>query len=102
MQEINTNPLSFEWDDDKNVENIRKHGVSFGEAQTAFKDECAPYYFDPDHSHEEDRYLLIGMSSSHEILIVSHCYRDGDLKIRIISARKANENEKKEYRRYHA
>ena len=102
MYNINITPLSFEWDDDKNVENIRKHGVSFGEAQTAFQDECAPYYFDPDHSREEDRYLLIGLSSSQRILIVSHCYRDGDMKIRIISARKANENEKKAYRRYHA
>jgi len=102
MYEINIGSLGFEWDDAKNAENIRKHGVSFGEALTAFKDECAPFYFDPGHSHSEDRYLLLGMSSSHRILVISHCYRDGGTAIRIISARKANEHEKKEYRRYHA
>ncbi len=102
MYTVNISGLTFEWDDEKNADNIRKHGVSFGAAMAAFEDESAPCYFDADHSQEEERYLLLGMCPSHGILVVSHCYREEELTIRIISARKANEKEKNEYRRYYA
>ncbi len=91
----------FEWDDDKNKENIRKHGISFNEAADAFRDEHAALYFDDLHSEEEDRYCLIGMSSKLNLLVVFHCYRFGDT-TRLISARKATTNEKTEYQRHHA
>jgi len=91
------NKLIFEWDDIKNKINIQKHGVSFEEAQTAFFDDNAIEFDDPDHSFEEDRYLLLGFSQTLKILVVCHCYRDDQSIIRIISARKATKKEQKAY-----
>ena len=93
------NKLIFEWDDAKNKINIKKHGVSFDEAQTVFFDDNAMEFDDPDHSLDEERYLLLGFSQSLKILVVCHCYRDSESIIRIISARKATKKEQKAYYR---
>ncbi len=85
--------MLFEWDPNKNEINTRKHGVSFEEAQTVFYDECAILFDDPDHSGEEDRFLILGLSQRENLCIVSHCYRGADEIIRIISARKATKKE---------
>ena len=85
--------LRFEWDEDKNRENIKKHGVSFQEAQTVFLDENAMRFFDPDHSRDEDRFIMLGMSFRLRVLVVCHCHRKNDTVIRIISARKADKQE---------
>jgi hypothetical protein len=89
--------LRFEWDGAKNKENIRKHGIPFEEAQTVFLDEHAIRFFDPDHSHDEDRFIMLGMSCKLRILVVCHCYRVNDTVIRIISARKALKRETASY-----
>jgi len=89
--------ICFEWDDRKARENKRKHRISFEEAQTAFLDENAMRYFDPDHSADEDRFLMLGMSFRLRILVVCHCYRASDSVIRIISARKADKREQADY-----
>ncbi len=89
--------LRFVWDEAKNRANRRKHGVSFGEAQSAFHDESAQVYFDPDHSDDEDRFILLGMSLLLRVLVVCHCYREGDSLVRIISARKADKREQEGY-----
>lgn len=89
--------LLVEWDEKKNRANKRKHGVSFEEAQTVFLDENAIRYFDPDHSAEEDRFLMLGMSWRLRVLVVCHCFRVDDSTIRIISARRANKEEAREY-----
>ncbi len=89
--------IRFTWDEIKNRINRRKHGVSFEEARTAFLDENAKLYFDPDHSEEEDRFILLGLSFSLRILVVCHCYRQSDAVIRIISARKADKREQEDY-----
>lgn len=89
--------ISFDWDDNKNKINISKHHVSFEEASTVFYDENALVRDDPDHSEAEDRFLILGFSASANMLIVSHCYREDDNIIRIISARKATKNETKQY-----
>ena len=91
--------LGFEWDKGKERENLRKHGISFAEAQTAFFDEKAVRYIDPDDSGDEDRFILLGMSVKLRVLIVCHCFRDSDAVIRIISARKANKRESQDYGR---
>lgn len=90
--------LRFEWDDRKAAVNLRKHGVSFEEARTAFFDERARLIDDPDHSEDEDRFVLLGLSYSLRLLVVHHCYRGDDNVIRIISARKADRDESKTYR----
>ena len=85
--------LRFVWDDRKNIANRSKHGVSFEEAQTVFYDEFAIQFFDDEHSTDEDRFLLLGLSTGARLLLVCHCECDsGDL-IRIISARKATKRE---------
>jgi uncharacterized DUF497 family protein len=89
--------MPFEWDELKNRANVRKHGVSFEEAQTVFLDENAIRYFDPDHSEDEDRFIMLGMSFRLRVLVVCHCYRADDSIIRIISARRANKEEAKDY-----
>ena len=89
--------IRFVWDQRKSRENKRKHKVSFEEAQTVFLDENAVRFFDPDHSEDEDRFLMLGMSFILRVLIVSHCYRESDSVIRIISARKANKREQSDY-----
>jgi len=89
--------LRFDWDERKQKINIRKHGVSFEEARTAFYDENAIQYFDPDHSEDEDRFLLLGMSIKPQILVVCHCFRESETLVRIISARKADKSEEQVY-----
>jgi uncharacterized DUF497 family protein len=76
--------LRFEWDAQKAVTNLRKHGVSFEEAKSVFYDERARMIEDPDHSHGEDRYILLGLSARFSILVVCHCYRGSRGLIRII------------------
>lgn len=97
MYTVHVEGLRFEWDEAKNRENIRKHGVSFEEAQTVFLDENAVRFFDPDHSQDEDRFIMLGMSFKLRILVVCHCHRKNATVIRIISARKADKNETKDY-----
>jgi uncharacterized protein len=89
--------LRFEWDPRKAAANVRKHGVSFEEAQTVFADEHGLVIDDPEHSTEEDRFILLGQSASSRLLIVVHCYRAGEHMIRIISARKADRLERRQY-----
>ena len=89
--------IHFTWDKRKNTTNQKKHGVSFEEAKTVFLDEYARLIPDPDHSDEEDRFILLGFSAHLRMLIVSHCYIDEGQIIRIISARKANKSEQKQY-----
>lgn len=89
--------LQFEWDNNKEQINIEKHGVTFNEASTVFADENAILFDDPDHSTEEERFILLGMSNHAKILIVCHCYRSADEIIRIISARKATKAEAAQY-----
>lgn len=91
--------IHFEWDPAKNTLNIRKHHVSFEEASTVFLDENGLLIADPDHSDEEDRFILLGLSSTLRILIVCHCYRSKGATIRIISAQKADRNERQDYLR---
>ncbi|HUB08051.1 MAG TPA: BrnT family toxin [Myxococcales bacterium] len=87
----------FEWDERKNDANERKHGISFEEAETVFSDERAQLIHDPDHSEEEDRFVLLGLSAAMRTLVVCHCYRESDDRIRIISVRKANRLERESY-----
>ncbi len=89
--------INFEWDENKNQENIKKHKVSFDEAKTAFSDDCARIISDPDHSEDEERFILLGESELTRLLVVVHCYKKNDEIIRIISARPANKYEKKQY-----
>lgn len=89
--------MKFEWDDNKAQLNIEKHAVTFEEASTVFYDEDAILFDDPDHSDEEDRFNMLGMSMNANLLIVCHCVRGEDEIIRIISARKATKNETKQY-----
>lgn len=90
--------LRFAWDERKNAENQRKHGVSFEEAQTAFLDDHALLIDDPDHSAGEERFILLGLSAALRHVVVCHCYRASDTVIRIISARKATATEREVYR----
>ncbi len=89
--------IKFEWDENKNEINKHKHGLSFEDAMEVFYDVNAVLFDDPDHSIGEERFLIIGMTDSLKICIVSHCYRDNDNVIRIISAREATKNEKNIY-----
>lgn len=89
--------ISFEWDEKKSKSNIRKHGVSFEEAQTVFYDESALLIHDSEHSEHEDRFVLLGMSARLRTLVVCHCFRKSEQIIRIISARKANRQETRQY-----
>jgi uncharacterized DUF497 family protein len=85
--------IRFEWDSTKAAANKRKHGVSFEEAQSVFYDEFAVQFFDDDHSSDEERFLLLGMSSGAKLVLVCHCEREAGKVIRIISARKATKRE---------
>ena len=89
--------LRFEWDPRKSTANARKHGVGFEEARTAFFDERARLIEDPDHSDDEDRFILLGLSSRLRVLVVCHGFRESELVIRIISARKADRSESRAY-----
>ncbi len=89
--------LKIEWDPPKAAANFKKHGISFEEAATAFSDEHGRLIPDPDHSEDEDRFILLGMSLSTRLLVVCHCYREPSSVIRIISARKASKSERAQY-----
>lgn len=89
--------LRFEWDETKNKLNRSKHGIWFEEAQSVFDDASGRVFHDVEHSDDEDRFLIVGMSSAARILVVVHCYRKSDSIVRIISARKATKREIKFY-----
>jgi uncharacterized DUF497 family protein len=89
--------LRFEWDGRKAATNRRKHGVSFDEARTVFLDEDALRIPDPEHSEEEGRFVMLGVSARLRVLVVCRCYRQNDEVIRIISARKADHRERRQY-----
>lgn len=89
--------LRFTWDNRKAAQNQRDHRVSFEEAKTVFFDEHALLIDDPEHSDDEERLLLLGISFNLRMLVVVHCYRESDEVIRIISARKATRTEQKTY-----
>lgn len=89
--------LRFEWDERKNRSNKKKHGVSFEEARSVFLDENARLIDDPDHSEDEDRFVLMGISEVLRVLVVCHCYRKDGSVIRIISARRADTEERSSY-----
>ena len=91
------NNIRFQWDQNKNRENIKKHKVSFEEAKTVFFDENARLIPDPEHSYNEERFIILGISNNLRVLIVVHAYKENDEVIRIISARKANKSESKYY-----
>jgi uncharacterized DUF497 family protein len=90
--------IRFEWDQKKAAANLRKHKVSFEDAQSVFSDERALLIDDPDHSADEDRFVLLGLSQSLRLLVVVHCYRSEGQVIRIISARKAEADERSIYK----
>ena len=89
--------IEFSWDARKARQNLRKHKVSFEEASTVFYDENAIEFFDPDHSIDEDRFLMLGLSGRLRIMVVSYCLRKRNSEIRIISARKATKKEEQVY-----
>ncbi len=89
--------LRFEWDENKNKININKHKISFEEAKSVFTDEYAIIFDDPDHSLYEERFLIIGSTTNSKVCIVSHCYRENEEVIRIISARRATNTERNYY-----
>jgi uncharacterized DUF497 family protein len=87
--------MDFEWNEEKAGANLSKHGVSFDEAKTVFDDSLYVDFFDPDHSHDEERYIIVGQSLQKRILVVS--YTERRHKIRIISAREATRREQDAY-----
>lgn len=89
--------IKFEWDENKNRTNQNKHGISFTEAQTVFYDNEALVIDDPEHSEEEERFIILGLSNKANLLVVCHCYRASETVIRIISARKATKTESQYY-----
>ena len=89
--------VTFAWDENKNRINKKKHGVSFDEAKTVFYDDAAILFDDPEHSEDEERFLLLGMSEESNVCMVCHCYRENGSVIRIISARKATKKEEERY-----
>lgn len=91
------NNIRFQWDQNKNLANIKKHKVSFEEAETVFFDENARLIPDPEHSINEERFIILGISNKLKLLIVVHIYKENDEIIRIISARKAIKSEIKYY-----
>ena len=91
--------ITFEWDENKNEIKKKKHKISFEEAKTVFYDEEALLIEDPEHSSEEERFIILGLSKKANLLVVCHCYRASETVIRIISARKATKTEEKQYRR---
>jgi uncharacterized protein len=91
------NDIQFQWDKNRNRENIKKHSVSFEEAKTVFFDENARLISDPEHSINEECFIILGISNKLRILIVVHAYKENDEIIRIISARKATKSEIKYY-----
>ena len=92
------NMIRFEWDDNKNEINKKKQKISFEETRTVFYDDAALVIDDPEHSEDEDRFIILGLSKRANLLVVCHCYRESDTVIRIISARKATKTESQYYR----
>lgn len=89
--------IKFEWDENKNQINKKKHKISFEEAKTVFYDPEALIITDPEHSQEEERFIILGLSQKANLLVVCHCYRASETVIRIISARKATKSETRQY-----
>lgn len=89
--------VEFEWNEWKGFQNKKKHNVSFEEAETVFLDENAILIHDPEHSDEEDRFIILGLSAAARLLVVCHCFRRKNSLIRIISARKAVKKESIQY-----
>jgi len=89
--------VHFVWDRSKSESNRRKHRVSFEEASSVFYDEQALLISDPEHSQQEDRFIMLGMSERFRVLVVCHCYRENDQEIRIVSSRRANRREVEKY-----
>ena len=87
--------IEFEWDQDKAAHNLQKHGVSFQEAATVFADTLNATVLDPDHSVDEDRYITVGLSCNHRLLMVSHT--EHSARVRIISSRELTRKERKQY-----
>lgn len=92
--------ISFEWDEKKAEENLKSHKISFEEALAVFSDPNARMIHDPEHSQDEERFIILGISSGLKLLTVCHCYRKGDMIIRSISARKATKNEQRQYGKF--
>lgn len=97
MYGVRMSEVHFEWDAAKEKANLRKHGISFEEARTVFFDEHAVQFFDSDHSEEVDRFILLGMSFKLRVIVVCHCFRESESAIRLISARRADKGEEREY-----
>jgi len=93
------NDITIEWDEAKNKVNSQKHGISFEEAESVFFDEYALLIADPDHSENEDRFVLLGLSAKLRLLLDCHCFEVDDDLIRVISCRKAKRKEMSLYRR---
>ena len=89
--------FKFIWDPAKNKINRSLHKISFEEAVTVFYDLNGLLIHDPEHSEEEDRFILLGLSRRAKLLVVCHCYREADEVVRIISARKADQDEEIQY-----
>jgi hypothetical protein len=89
--------LRFEWDERKNRANRTKHGIWFEEALAAFDDPDARVFLDPEHSEEEDRFILVAVGATGRLLMVVHTYRETESIIRIISARLATKQERRFY-----
>jgi uncharacterized DUF497 family protein len=89
--------IKFEWDAAKAASNKKKHNISFEEAKTVFFDENAIVIHDPEHSDNEDRFVILGISAKARTLVVCHCFRQNDSVIRIISVRKATKRESMQY-----
>ena len=89
--------IRFQWDDKKAAANRAKHGVSFEEAKSVFYDDDALLRSDDEHSNDEDRFVLLGLSANLRVLVVCHCYRESDEVVRLISARKADRSERQQY-----
>ena len=92
--------VKFSWDNNKANSNLTKYKVSFEEAKTVFDDDNARLIYDSEHSADEERFILLGLSYKLKVLTVVHCYKDSEENIRIISARKSTKNEEKQYREY--
>lgn len=89
--------IKFEWDQEKSETNKKKHKISFIEAKSVFYDTESLVIDDPEHSEDEERFIILGISGKANLLVVCHCYRESETVIRIISARKASTTETKQY-----
>ncbi len=92
--------INFTWNEQKNETNQKKHGIAFEEARTIFYDVNARLLNDNEHSEDEERFIILGFSDKFRLLLVVHCYREEEEVIRIISARKASGNERRQYEEF--